>query len=211
MNDDVIALAAYAFGGALGGAVVYVVGRAWWTSWRKGRRLADVYERLAQEPPSVEPSPVLAPPMRLRAVEPVAAPKREALRLAVEHSVIDRIAARTKPPTSRAAPAQRRVPIPARWQSSARRPSEDEDDDLWLRRSLDVQVAHSHAPNPVGFDANLTLPSTPEPPFAGGGGKFGGAGASGGWGAPAAAEPASPEPSFDASSSPDTGSFGGEP
>jgi len=91
-----------------------------------------------------------------------------------------------RPVTRRNIPAARPVPTPLRFTRPVR-PREDDDDDLWTRRSLDLGTSRAPA-SPL--DLFSSRESSPEPAaFEGRGGGFGGAGASASWDAPSAPEP----------------------
>lgn len=151
--------------------VIAVCLYAWRKARRKSERLVEAYERLAllSEVSSVTTGELarVAPRPAERGFVSMARPPSE-LR-----------------PRIAVGPVRERYPTVMNL--PAARVSDDADDDLWLRRSLDIHVVHVPAPA-----INAASPSEPWD-FEGQGGSFGGAGASGGW-EPANDAPAAPDP-----------------
>lgn len=216
MTDEQIAYATFV--GTF--AFLLPVAIVWWRERRKRRRLAEAYAA-AHATPGDMPldalrgflSPKAGPPLD-GSPQPIA-PRPLPMRPRVTRVVSEEASPpftgpkRWDPKAYSASDRPTRPERRSSWQSSsggarsssarpamalpspASRPSDDDDDDLWLKRSLDLPQPPTF---PFGCDPFESIPSeadalsTPLPtPVAvesgmeGGGGQFGGAGASGSW------------------------------
>lgn len=217
MTDEQLAFATFVviFGFLLPVSVV------WWREKRKRRRLGAVYGAATAAPVD---APIDTPRrFNLQAglpldIAPRPLPQRST-RVVSEESSPPFLTGpkRWDPKTYSASERPTRPERRSRWQSTpsgarstaiARpaRVSEDADDDLWLRRSIDVQQSPTFPFGCDPFDRQTSgsdapsdpPPSTPPPTEVAasalepGGGEFGGAGASGSWDVPPDSVPSPP-------------------
>lgn len=194
----------------VGGLLVFAVGVAlmWWRDQRQRRRTAEAHVAAASEPRAaprgVRLRPLPARPLPIPIPPAAVQPPRRSTRLAESSPPLTapkrwdpRAYGSSERPT-RPERASRPERIARRLAATPMprpvRPSDDADDDLWIKRAIDIGGS---ATLPFDTSPAAPEPSAPEPEaFTGHGGEFGGAGASGSWESPADAVP-SADPSAD--------------